>query len=713
MADAEVIIEVGVEDNEVEKKLENLEDAAEESADSFEELGNSAKEAESGLDAAGVAMGSLVADGISSLTSALGDAVSSFLSLADETREYREDMAKLQTAFTDAGSSTETATRTYKDFYKILGESDRSVEAVNHLAELTTNEKELSQWGTIAAGVTAKFGDSLPIEGLTEAANETAKVGAVTGPLADALNWAGISEDEFNKKLAACNSEQERASLITSTLNGEYAAAAEEYNKLTGSAQEARLATANMEEAQASIGAALEPVTTAWTNMKAQAFEAMVPVIETLVGWLGQIQQWAAENPTLMSIITGALTGVAVALGVLATAAGIYTAVQWAMNSALLASPITWIVVAIGALIGVFVALWNNCEGFRNFFIAMWEGLQAAFQAFVDFISPAIDGIKNAFVAAWNGIKAVWDAVLPFFQWIWDGISAVFSVVTKVLGGFFSSAWNSIKSVWDAVSGFFTGIWDGIKNGAQAAWDGITSIFSGVASFFGNIFGSAWEAVKNVFSVGGKIFDGIKDGILNAFKAVVNTIIRGINTVVALPFNGLNGILNTLQGIDILGLKPFGWLSWRSPVPQIPYLAKGGVVRGATTAVIGEDGAEAVVPLERNTQWLDEIAKRLSKKLSSAASGVLSNVRATVSLENSRFGSRTMPRDTSIADLAQAVGMQTAGINSMTSTYKGASSKRPIVLQLDKRELGRAVVDVGGIESQRVGLSVTSGGYAK
>lgn len=87
----------------------------------------------------------------------------------------------------------------------ILGESDRSVEAVNHLAELTNNEQELAEWSTIAAGVTAKFGDSLPIEGLTEAANETAKVGQTTGVLADALNWASADSSVFKDALGGNN----------------------------------------------------------------------------------------------------------------------------------------------------------------------------------------------------------------------------------------------------------------------------------------------------------------------------------------------------------------------------------------------------------------------------------------------------------------------------------------------------------------------------
>lgn len=138
------------------------------------------------------------------------------------SREYRTEMGKLDTAFTTNGHSSEAATKTYRDLQAVLGDTDVSVEAANHLAVMTDNEKDLQTWTGICTGVFATFGDSLPIEGLTEAANETAKVGQVTGPLADALNLAGISEDEFNEKLAACTTEQERQKLIMDTLNGTY-----------------------------------------------------------------------------------------------------------------------------------------------------------------------------------------------------------------------------------------------------------------------------------------------------------------------------------------------------------------------------------------------------------------------------------------------------------------------------------------------------------
>lgn len=170
MAEGEVKIVIDAEDSGVEKKLEEIEDQAKDTGDSLGDLGKEADKGSGGLDLLNVAAGNLVAGGISSLLSGLGDAITSLINLADETREFREDMAKLETAFKDGGHSSEVAQKAYEDFYAILGESDRSVEAVNHLAELTDNTADLSKWSTIAAGVTAKFGDSLPIEGLTEAA---------------------------------------------------------------------------------------------------------------------------------------------------------------------------------------------------------------------------------------------------------------------------------------------------------------------------------------------------------------------------------------------------------------------------------------------------------------------------------------------------------------------------------------------------------------
>lgn len=206
--------------------------------------------------------GKAAAVAIAAIGAAAIGAVKAFLDLSESTREYREDMGKLETAFESAGKSTELATKTYKDFYSVLGEEDRSVEAVNHLAKFVDGEKDMATWTDICTGVWGTFGDSLPIEGLTEASNETAKVGKLTGVLADALNWAGVNEDDFQASLDECNNEQERTQLITKTLNGLYGEAADHYRENNKSVIEARKATSDYNDTLAELGKKAEPITT-------------------------------------------------------------------------------------------------------------------------------------------------------------------------------------------------------------------------------------------------------------------------------------------------------------------------------------------------------------------------------------------------------------------------------------------------------------------
>lgn len=210
---------------------------------------------------------------------------------AEETREYREDMNKLETAFKTGGFTVDAAKKSYEDFYAVLGETDRSVEAVNHLARFVTTEQELIKWSDIAAGVTATFGDSLPIEGLTEAANETVKVGQVTGVLADALNWAGINEDKFNEKLKKCNSEKERSELITSTLDNAYKDAAATYKELNADIISNRKATSESNDQMAKLGASSESVNTKLKEAKSTITAAVLPVVGKLADKISDLSE--------------------------------------------------------------------------------------------------------------------------------------------------------------------------------------------------------------------------------------------------------------------------------------------------------------------------------------------------------------------------------------------------------------------------------------
>ena len=254
--------------------------------------------------AATVAIGAVVAVGAAVV--GVGAALSK---VSESTAEYRKSMAQLTTAFEANGSSAEQAKKTYGELYRFLGETDTAVEASNLLAQLTTDEKELAQWTTALQGVYATFPDSLPIESLVEASNETAKVGKVTGTLADALNWAGVSEDAFNAKLEATSSIEEREALIRQTLNGLYSDAAALYEKNAAGILAQNEAQTRLAETTARIGAAAQPLQTAFTNLSASLLEALAPAIEAVVPYLVKFINAISAAVSWVTTLIGALTG--------------------------------------------------------------------------------------------------------------------------------------------------------------------------------------------------------------------------------------------------------------------------------------------------------------------------------------------------------------------------------------------------------------------
>ncbi len=264
------------------QELESTREKTEETASEIKELGNEAGNSGKKIGGFGERLTGIGKKGIATIASiagvgtALKEIAQFTVDAAEETREYREDMNRLETAFVTSKKSVQSAKKSYKDFYVILGESDRSVEAVNHLAKLCNTEEELAMWSDICAGVSATFGDSLPIEGLTEASNETAKTAKVTGVLADALNWVGISEDVFNEKLEKCSTEQQRSQLITQTLNAAYQESSEKFREMNASVIVSREATQRLTEAQAKLGAVVDPILTTLKNKTADLAESVL-----------------------------------------------------------------------------------------------------------------------------------------------------------------------------------------------------------------------------------------------------------------------------------------------------------------------------------------------------------------------------------------------------------------------------------------------------
>ena len=259
----------------IQKEIDDTSEKLKKSKIDWESAGETVGKVRKAIGAGAAAMGAAIG-------AAIGVPEGTFLGLAESTREARENMGKLETGFTTAGHSAEDAKNTYTELYGILGDDGQATEAAAHLAKLTNNEKELATWTDIATGVYATFGDSLPIENLTEAANETAKTGAITGGLADALNWAGVSEDEFQASLDKCSTEQERQALITETLNGLYSDAAKKYREVNGDIIDAQKATASLNSAMAELGAIAEPIVTKLKQLAADLLQQITPFVELI-----------------------------------------------------------------------------------------------------------------------------------------------------------------------------------------------------------------------------------------------------------------------------------------------------------------------------------------------------------------------------------------------------------------------------------------------
>lgn len=279
---ADQVEELGDGGKKAKKGAKEVEDGADDAADALDDYADSAEKAEKATEGFGSKVGGFVKGGLQALTAGVTAAVGALVASAEATREYRTEMGKLDVAFTNNGHSSEAAKNTYKELQGVLGETEQAVEAANHLAKLTDNEEELQKWTDICTGVYATFGASLPIEGLTEAANETAKTGALTGALADALNWAGVSEDEFQASLDACTTEQERQALITKTLNGLYSEAADAYRETNAEIIRANQANEEWMSSMAEIGAEIEPILTDVKLLGASLLSDLVPGVKSV-----------------------------------------------------------------------------------------------------------------------------------------------------------------------------------------------------------------------------------------------------------------------------------------------------------------------------------------------------------------------------------------------------------------------------------------------
>ena len=484
--------------------------------------------------------------------------------LVSVTNEFQEDMGKLSVAAQQNNVSTEAANGAYRDMVGILGETDQSVEAVNHLFALCgDNTKSLSDWTNIASGVYATFGDSLPLEGLTEAANETAKVGQVTGPLADAINWAseaavqqGVAlsgnqaavdaynsalasgatqEDAFNAALAACNTEQERAQLITDTLNGVYADAGAQYQQTNADVIAYRQSQSDLTEAMSSLGQTFMPIVTGLTNVATMLLSGVQPAVQWFATNLPIIAPILAGIATTIGLLAVVLNASAIATAAQTVATNAAAAAQGLLNAVMNANPIALIVVLIAGLVVAIIGLWNNSEAFRNFVTSAFQKIQQVAQV-------VIDAIVNFFTVT---VPSAIEVVMLRFQILRNKIVSVFDGALSTVSGFVSNVVNFFTvRVPNAVSDMLSAagripgqiasfLGSALSSAASFVSDFASKAVQAASQFVSNIVSGLSGLAGRVMSVGSDIVHGIWSGISGAAGWLMNQISGFADNVVS------------------------------------------------------------------------------------------------------------------------------------------------------------------------------------
>jgi uncharacterized protein YukE len=437
-------VKLGVEfdTGDIKKEFDNLGKEAKKSAESVGKLSDTFENAEKDADsfgsslsklsdtAKGVAIGDLISNGVQTAIGGLTDLAGAIWNLDETTEEYRIAQGKLDTAFEAAGLSSEAAKQSYTEFYKILGDTDTATEASQLLATLAQDESDIATWAEIAAGVYGTFGDALPIEGLIEAANETAKTGEVTGVLADALNWAGISEDEFNAKLSELSTEAQRNQLIADTLSSTYSKAAKSFEENNESVIKARENQVALDEAMAKVGETIADVKNALLEKFAPAISEIGTKIadfisgidvDSLLDSLGNLVDIfkalapaiAAVTAAVVIYISTLIETVSAALTTLKAVVTGATVAQTGLNTAMNANPIVLVITLIGSLITALLTLWNTNEDFRNAVISFFEDIKNT-------VADWVDSIVTFFT------ETIPNAVKTLLDWISQIPSAIF-----------------------------------------------------------------------------------------------------------------------------------------------------------------------------------------------------------------------------------------------------------------------------------------------
>lgn len=499
--------------------LDEIGDGARDASNDLEKLGDSAKDADDSLDDIANAT---KAEALSSLADGISSAGEAMRSMVDESKEYLKIMGQLEASSKNLGYTTKETEQTYMQLYGVLGDNQTAATATANLQALGLEQGQLVQMTDAAIGAWAQYGDSIPIDSLAEAINETAQTGKVTGTFADVLNWAGTSEDAFNEKLQSTSDKTERANMILQEMAKQgLIKSAEGFRENNAALVESNEAQAKYEEAMSKLAEAIMPAVS-------NAMELAAGAIGKITGFFSTLPEPAQKFATVIGtllVVLGALAPV------ILSAVAAFTMLQAPLLPVI--GIIAAVVAGVALLVAAFKNLWETNEGFRQAVGEIWAQIQSAISVALSMIQQIISAFVQLVSIIWEQwgdtiMAVVKNTISMITTLIQEGLNIIQNVI-KLFSSILQGDW---KGAWEAAKEILSSVLNIIKTLVSTAFRNLVSIISGVGSKIGSAvksaFSSAISYIKSLPSQavgwGRDFINGLKNGIMSGVKAIVNAV---------------------------------------------------------------------------------------------------------------------------------------------------------------------------------------------
>lgn len=506
--------------------LDEIGDGARDASNDLEKLGDSAKDADDSLDDIASAT---KAEALSSLADGISSAGEAMRSMVDESKEYLKIMGQLEASSKNLGYTTKETEQTYMQLYGVLGDNQTAATATANLQALGLEQGQLVQMTDAAIGAWAQYGDSIPIDSLAEAINETAQTGKVTGTFADVLNWAGTSEDAFNEKLQSTSDKTERANMILQEMAKQgLIKSAEGFRENNAALVESNEAQAKYEEAMSKLAEAIMPAVS-------NAMELAAGAIEKITGFFSTLPEPAQKFATIIGtliVVLGALAPV------ILSAVAAFTLLQAPLLPVI--GIIAAVVAGVALLVAAFKNLWETNEGFRQAVGEIWVQIQSAISVALSMIQQIISSFVQLVSIIWEQwgdtiMAVVKNTISMITTLIQEGLNIIQNVIklfSSILQGDWQGAWEAVKAILSSVLNI-------IKTLVSTAFNNLVSIISGVGSKIGSAVKSAFSsAISFITSLPSKavgwgrdFINGLKNGIMSGVNAIVNAVRNVANRI--------------------------------------------------------------------------------------------------------------------------------------------------------------------------------------